>query len=146
MDTTTLIATVALLAFMIERLTNGLTVLLGYWQWWRMRMEVGANLDSDSRTRVERNRRVGLFGMSGLLGVLAALLLDVNFLAQVGLGTPNSTAGEIGSGLLLAAGADPIREYFKIREGKEEAPPAPPVQVTGTVVFQQAPPSPPKEV
>ena len=146
MDTTTLIATVALLAFMIERLTNGLAILLGYWGWWRLRMEVGANLDSDTRSRVERNRRVGLFGMSSLLGVIGALLLDVNFLAQVGFGSPDGTAGEIGSGLLLAAGADPIREYLKIQEGKGEAPPTPPVQVTGTVVFQQTPPGPSKAV
>ena len=136
MDTTTLVAMVALLAFMVERLTNGLATLLGYLRWWRQRMEVSLTADPENRARVDRNRRVGLFTMSALLGMAGALLLDLDFLSQLGLGTEPTTLGKITSGLLIAAGADPIREVFKAREVKGETAPAP-IQVTGSLVLQQ---------
>ena len=140
MDTTTLVATFGLLAFMVERLTNGIAIVLGYWGWWRERMEVPATADLDARARIDRNRRVGLFGMSALLAVVGALLVKLNLLASLGLGSAESVAGQIVTGLLIASGADPIREVFMLRErGREAPPPSPPIQLTGTVVLQQAP-------
>lgn len=47
MEATTLVITFGLLAFMVERLTNGIAVALGYWRWWRTRFEVSATADPD---------------------------------------------------------------------------------------------------
>jgi hypothetical protein len=144
MDTTTLVATFGLLAFMVERLTNGLAVVLGYWGWWRVRMEVSPTLGPDTRARIERNRRVGLFALTALLAVVGALLMQLNLLASLGLGAKESIAGQVVTGLMIASGADPIREFLKLREtGRAEPPPSPPIQLTGTVILQQAPPGSP---
>lgn len=145
MDTTTLLATVALLSFMVERLTNGLAILLSYWPWWRMRMEVSGTAEIELRSRIERNRRVGLFAMSAVLAIIGSLLLDLNLFSQLGLGTAQSLAGKIATGLLIAAGADPIREAFQMRERRQESPPSPsPIQVSGTLVLKQNEEEPPQ--
>jgi hypothetical protein len=141
MDTTTLVATFGLLAFMVERLTNGMATVAGYWGWWRTRMEVPATPDPEARARVDRNRRVGLFVLSAVLAVAGALLIKLNFLAKVGLEGVPATAGYIVTGLLIAAGADPIREVFKLGDRqRERSAPSAPIQVTGTLIVQQAPP------
>ncbi len=135
METTTLIVTFGLLAFLVERLANGLGIVLGYTGWWRKHMEVSSKLGPDERQDVERNRRVALFIISAVLGVAGAILAKLNLLAQLGLGDAESVAGRVVTGLLIAAGADPIRELVKQRGVRREVPPAP-VQVTGTVVLQ----------
>ena len=93
MDTTTLIATFVLLAFMVERLTNGLALLLGYWDWWRERMEVSLTADLDSKSSIDRNRRVFLFALSAVLAVFGSVLMDLNLLVLLGVEIP-ATAGE----------------------------------------------------
>lgn len=144
MDTTTLVATFGLLAFMVERLTNGIAVVLGYWGWWSVRMEVSPTLDPDTRALIERNRRVGLFALTALLAVVGALLMQLNLLASLGLGSQESIAGQVVTGLLIASGADPIREFLELRETRRAEPPPPsPIQLTGTVILQQAPPGSP---
>ena len=144
MDTTTLVATFGLLAFMVERLTNGIAVVLGYWGWWSVRMEVSPTLDPDTRALIERNRRVGLFALTALLAVVGALLMQLNLLASLGLGGKESIAGQVVTGLMIASGADPIREFLQLRETRRaEPPPSPPIQLTGTVILQQAPPGSP---
>ncbi len=141
MDTTTLVATFGLLAF-VERLTNGIAIVAGYSGWWRARMEVPATGDPGVRAQVDRNRRVGLFALSAALAVIGAVLIKLNFLAKVGLESVPATAGYIVTGLLIASGADPIREVFKLGDRQREAPAPPsPIQVTGTLVVQQGPPA-----
>lgn len=139
MDVTTLVATFGLLAFMIERLTNGIAVVLGYWGWWRARMEVSALADPDSRAQIERNRRVALFALSALLAIIGALVANVNLIAAAGLRAVPEIAGLILSGFLIAAGADPLRELLKPRE-RDRAPQPSPIQLTGTLIVQQVPP------
>jgi hypothetical protein len=142
MDSTTLVVTFGFLAFMVERLTNGISILLGYWDWWRAHMEPLPAADEATRSRIDRNRRVGLFALSLLLSVAGALLTKLNLLASVsGLGDVPPHAGYVITGLVIAAGADPIRELLNLRdrrdEGRESRQPSP-VQVTGTLIVQQA--------
>lgn len=139
MDTTTMLATFGLLAFLTERLTNGIAVVLGYFTWWRTRMEVSLTADPETRARIERNRRVGLFGLSAVLAIVGAVALHLDVLAKLGLASPTS-GGAIVTGLLIASGADPIRELLKGRETRRESsePPAP-IQITGTLVLQTPP-------
>ncbi|MFQ5847955.1 MAG: hypothetical protein ACE5IQ_09865 [Candidatus Methylomirabilales bacterium] len=140
MDTTTLVATFGLLAFMVERLTNGIAIVLGYWGWWRERMEVSATVDPHAQGQIERNRRVVLFALSALLAVVGALLVKLNLLASLGLGSAQSVGGQVLTGLLIASGADPIREVLKLRErGRETPSQSPPIQLTGMLILQQAP-------
>ncbi len=145
METTTLVVTFGLLAFLVERLTNGVAIVLGYSGWWRARMEVPATADPDTRVPIERNRRVALFSLSVVLAVVGALVLDLNILSQLGLTSADSTAGTVATGLLIAAGADPIREFIRQRSPEErsrrESPPAQ-VQVTGTLIVRDASQSP----
>jgi len=136
MDTTTMLATFGLLAFLTERLTNGIAVVLGYWTWWRIRMEVSLTADPDTRARIERNRRVGLFGLSAVLAMAGAVALHLDVLAKLGLASPTA-GGAIVTGLLIASGADPIRELLKGRESRRESSESPaPIQITGTLVLQ----------
>ena len=140
MDSATLVLTFGFLAFMVERLTNGVATVLGYWEWWRARMEVSPLADEATRLRIDRNRRVGLFGVSLLFSVIGTLATGLNLLAQVPAFANHPIAGSIVSGLLIAAGADPIREYLKLDDRKdrsrEDRQPTP-VQVTGTLIIQQ---------
>lgn len=139
MDTTTVVATFGILAFLVERLTNGIAIVLGYWGWWRQRMEVRPTGDPDTRAQIERNRRVALFALSAVLAVIGAVLMELDILTKLGLASAG-TGGYVVTGLLIAAGADPIREVFKLGErGREAPPPAAPIQVSGTLVVQQAP-------
>lgn len=140
MDVTTLVAVFGLLAFLVERLTNGIAIVLGYWSWWRLRMEAPAAVDPDTRALVDRNRRAGLFALSAVFAVVGAVLVKLNLLAELNVRGVPPTAGYIVTGLLIAAGADPIREVLKLRDHGREAP-ASPVQVTGTLLLQQAPPA-----
>jgi hypothetical protein len=142
MDSTTLVITFGFLAFMVERLTNGIAIMLGYWPWWRLHMEPSSLADEVTRLQTDRNRRVGLFALSVVFSVIAALLANLNLLA----GIPafehiSPIAGSIISGLMIAAGADPIREFLKIgdkRDESRESRQQSPVQVTGTLILQQA--------
>ena len=143
MDTTTLLATFGLLAFLVERLVNGVAIVFGYFEWWRSRMEVPATATPTVQARVDRNRRVALFGLSALLGVLGAYLIDLNLLAELRIQRVPLGAGKFVTGLLIASGADPIRELLKLRDKKREEPsPSQPIQVSGTLLLQQAPPAP----
>jgi hypothetical protein len=80
--------------------------------------------------------------LSVVFSVIAALLANLNLLA----GIPafehiSPIAGSIISGLMIAAGADPIREFLKIgdkRDESRESRQQSPVQVTGTLILQQA--------
>jgi hypothetical protein len=138
MDTTTLLATYGLLAFLVERLTNGVALVLGYWNWWRMRMEVVSGIDPSTQARIDRNRRVGLFALSALLAVTGSLLLKLNLLDQAGLKLVQGTAGFITTGFLIAAGAEPLREILKLGDRESKSPPQPTsIQLTGTLVVQQ---------
>jgi hypothetical protein len=134
MDTTMLVAAFALLAFLVERLTNGAAILLGYWPWWRDRIEGSPTADPDTRARIERNRRVSLFGLSALLAVPGAVLMNLNLLPALGFGGVAPIAGQLTTGLLIASGADPIRDLLRLREKKPE--PAP-IQIAGTLVLKQ---------
>jgi len=140
MDTTTLIATFVLLAFMVERLTNGIAVVLGYWGWWRTRMEVSLTADLDTKSRIDRNRRVFLFVLSAVLAVTGSVFMELSLLSQLGVELP-ALAGEVVTGLLVASGADPIREFVNIRRQRDQetTPPSTPIQVTGTLVVHNAP-------
>lgn len=139
MDTTTLVATLGLLAFMVERLTNGMAMVLGYSGWWKLHMEGSATADPDTRARIDRNRRVALFALSALLAVVGSLFIKLDFLAQLGLQDVPPRAGQIVTGFLIASGADPIRELLKLRDrGREVPQPSQPIQLTGTLVLQQA--------
>ncbi len=141
MDTTTLIATFALLAFMVERLTNGIAVVLGYWAWWRRRMEAPLSADADTKSRVDRNRRVFLFVLTTLLAVTGSVFMGLNLLAQLGVDLP-SLAGETITGLLIASGADPIRElsHFRRQQEPNTSSTPTPVQVTGTLIVHNSQP------
>lgn len=139
MDTTSVVVTFALLAFMVERLTSGLTILLGYSRWWRSHMEVSSVAGAEEVAGVERNRRVGLFVLSALLAIIGAVLAKLNLLAQlINVGSTPAAAGYIITGLLIASGADPIRELLKLRTDREGREP-PPIQVSGTLVLRQEP-------
>jgi hypothetical protein len=139
MDTTTMLATFGLLAFLTERLTNGIAIVLGYFKWWETRMEVSPLADPAKRTLVERNRRVALFGMSAVLAIAGAWWVQLDVLAKLGLANPSS-AGPVVTGLLIASGADPIRELLKGREMRRDgSEPAAPIQITGTLVLQTPP-------
>jgi hypothetical protein len=143
MDSAALVVTFGFLAFMVERLTNGISILLGYWGWWRTHMESLPGTDEVTRSHIDRNRRVALFAMSLVLSVVGALLTKLNLLSQVsGLAGVPEIAGSIVSGLVIAAGADPIRELLNLKdrrdEGRESRQAFPsPVQVTGTLIIQQ---------
>ena len=141
MDTTTVIATFALLSFMVERLTNGITLLLGYTTWWQERMEVPRIEDLPARSGNERNRRVALFGIGVILAVPGTLVMGIDILSQLQLPQMPELAGEAITGLLIASGADPIREFARSRElrVREGAAAPQPIQVAGTLVVQQSP-------
>lgn len=141
MDTTTLLATYALLAFLVERLTNGLALLMGYWKWWRFHFEVTATVDHARRGEIDRNRRVALFVLSAVVAVAGAMLAQLNLLPQIKLEGVPPIAGQILTGLLIASGADPIREIIQRRELRRDEPtPITPLQVSGTLVLQQSVP------
>jgi hypothetical protein len=140
MEATTLVVSFALLAFMVERLTNGLAIVLGYWPWWRSRMEVVSGADPLKQAAIERNRRVGLFAMSSLLAVGGAIFAKLNLLAQLGATATPELAGYLVTGLLVAAGADPIREALN-RRGSRDTQPPPPIQVSGTLLVRRDPDS-----
>jgi hypothetical protein len=147
MDTTRLLATYALLAFLVERLTNGLSILLSYWNWWRVRFDTSTVVDSARRTEVERNRRVVLFFMGAFVGIVGALIANLNLLSQAGLQGIPPLADQILTGLLIASGGDPIREAIHKRsDRRDEPPPATPIQVTGTLVLQQPDSDPGKKI
>ena len=141
MDTTTVIATFALLAFMVERLTNGVALMLGYSAWWRERMEISGVEEPDVRSRNERNRRVAMFGIGVVLAVPGALFMGIDILAQLQLPGLPEQVGKVVTGLLVASGADPIREFVRSRDlrDRQKAAAPQPVQVAGTLVLQQSP-------
>lgn len=141
MDATTLVLTFGFLAFMVERLTNGIAIGLGYWPWWQTHMEVSPLADEDARARAERNRKVALFGLSAVVAILATLLANLNLLAQVpAFASVPQVAGNIISGFIIAAGADPIRELLKMGDRRDEKSREPsPIHVSGTLVIQQMP-------
>lgn len=147
MDTTTLLATFGLLAFMVERLTHGLMLLLSYSSWWRARI-TGNLADPADHEAADRNRRVLSFTIGAILAVLGAIWLKLDLLLKFGvpIGTGSeSLAGPVVTGLLIAAGADPIRDLLQGRDRiKHDPDPSPPIQVSGTLVLQQALPSEPK--
>ena len=138
MDTTRLLATYALLAFLVERLTNGLSILLSYWPWWRLRFDTSTVVDSARRTEVERNRRVVLFFMGAFIGIVGALIANLNLLSQAGLQGIPPFVDQVFTGLLIASGGDPIREAIHKRSDRHDEPrPVTPIQVTGTLVLHQ---------
>lgn len=141
METTTVVATLGLLAFLVERVTNGTVLLLGYWSWWQGRFEGSGVTDPVAQARIDRNRRSALFAISAILAVLGAWWANLNFLEQVGVKNVPPAAAIVVTGLLMAAGADPIRELVKLRERKDERSASPqPIQLSGTVIIQQARP------
>lgn len=141
MDTTTLLATYALLAFLVERLTNGVSLLLSYLNWWRVRFDVTTAADTARRGKIDRNRRVALFFLGAVVAVVGTILVKLNLLAQIGIDGVPAIADQILTGLLIASGGDPIREIIQKRERRgEEPPPTSPLQVTGTLVLQQSGP------
>jgi hypothetical protein len=142
MDATTLVITFGFLAFMVERVTNGIAIGLGYWPWWRAHMEVSPLADEGARAHAERNRKVALFGLSAVVAIVATLLANLNLLAHVpAFENVPQVAFNIISGFIIAAGADPIREFLNMGDRKEEARhrERSPIQVSGTLVVQQTP-------
>jgi hypothetical protein len=95
--------------------------------------------DPEAQAGIERNRRVGLFALSALLAVIGALLAKLNLVAQLNVANVPAVAGYIITGLLVASGADPIRELLKQRSGDREARESPPIQVSGTLILRQEP-------
>ena len=145
MDTTKVVATFALLAFMVERLTNGLALLLSYSKRWRASFDGTAEFDAAKREAMDRNRRVLLFFLGAVIAVIGALAAKLELLAAFGIALA-PIADRIVSGLLIASGADPIREILQKRAEmrRDESRPAPPMQITGTLILQQpGPPAPP---
>jgi len=140
MDSATLLILVGLLSFVVERVTNAIAIILGYWRWWRDRMELLPSQTRDERSRIERNRRVGLFVLGAVLAIAGCYLLNLDVLA--GIVTTMSPGGGLGrffiSGLLIASGADPIRELLHLREqGHSEQEKPSPIAVSGTLIIQQ---------
>jgi len=135
MEVTSAVVLFALLAFMVERLTNGLALLLGYLRGWRAHFEVIEVADPVRRAANERNRRVALFVIGVVLAVPGAVALGIDPISQLLLQDLPGPSGEIATGLLAASGADPIREMVRMRDrpASEQAP----VQVTGTLILQQ---------
>ena len=131
--------TFALLAFLVERLTNGLVLLLGYSTWWSTRMEPRALATPDDQGRADRNRRVALFGLSTAVATIGAFALGVNVLRDLGIDAVRGPAALLVTGLLIGAGADPIRELItsRSRPSRDGGERAAPIQVTGTPVLQQ---------
>lgn len=142
MDTTTLLATFALLAFLVERLTNGAATLLGYWGAWQQRFEITPTLDPAAQAANVRNRRVALFAMGAVISVVGAILADLKLLEQLRLADVPDLGDQIITGLLIASGGDPIREIVQQRSLRRDAQSEPtPLRVSGTLVLQQAPPT-----
>jgi len=137
MEATTVVVTFGLLAFLVERLTNGLAIVLGYWPWWRTHMELAADAAPLAQASVVRNRRVALFTVSALLAVAGAFAAKLDLLAQLGAAGTPPIAGYIVTGLMVAAGADPIREALKLRGDQAAPSPPAPIQVSGTLVLQR---------
>jgi hypothetical protein len=140
MDSATLLILVGLLSFVVERVTNAVAIILGYSRWWRERMELLPSQAPDERSKIERNRRVGLFVLGALLAIAGCYLLNLDVLA--GIVTTTSPRGGLGhyfvSGLLIASGADPIRELLHLREqGHIEREQPSPIAVSGTLIVQQ---------
>ena len=103
-------------------------------------MEVSTTSDPFKQSQLNRNRRVALFTLGVLLAVPGALFLNLDILTGLGVTNLPPPAGEALTGLLTASGADPIRELLSKRglKEKESAPDTQPIQVTGTLVVQQA--------
>jgi hypothetical protein len=100
-------------------------------------MEPSATADPVAQAHVDRNRRSALFGLSAILAMTGAVLLKLDLLGKVGLGIGPGLAGNLVTGLLLAAGAEPLREVLKLGDRESKPPPQPtPIQLTGTVVLQ----------
>jgi hypothetical protein len=144
MEATTVVVTFGLLAFLVERLTNGLAVVLGYWRWWRTHMEVVSGADPVAQAAIARNRRVALFTFSALMAIGGAFAAKLDLLAQLGAAGTPAVAGYIVTGLMVAAGADPIREALKLRGDRADRNPPAPIQVAGTLVVQREPGSQPE--
>ena len=97
-------------------------------------------VDASRRQANERNRRVVLFALGALIAVVGAILADLKLLEQIRMQGVPALADQIVTGLLIASGADPIRELVQERGRRREAAAQPaPLQVTGTLVLQQAP-------
>jgi len=140
MDTTTLLATFALLAFLVERLTNAMAILFAFSSAWRQHFDVSAAADPDKRIRNDRNRRIALFLVGAAVAIVGALVAQINLLGELGLDAVPQRAGEVVTGLLIASGAEPIRELIQQRaRGRDEPPQTTPIQVSGTLVIQQSP-------
>ena len=138
MDTTKIVANYVLLAFLVERLTNGLAILLSYSKGWRARFAPEAEFDAVRRGDVERNRRVVLFFLGAAVAVIGALLARLELLASFGVTVGSPVVDRIVSGLLIAAGGDPIREFLQKRQERRDEPRlATPIVVTGTLILQQ---------
>jgi hypothetical protein len=115
MEATSAIAMFALMAFMVERLTNGVALLLGYFPWWRAHFEPPIGGDAALRASNDRNRRLALFVLGIAIAVPLAVGLNLDVLSQLQLPELPPPAAEIGTGLLAATGADPIREIIRSR-------------------------------
>jgi hypothetical protein len=139
MDTTTLLAIYALLAFLVERLTNGVSVLLSYGNWWRNRFDLTTAEDPVRGSEIDRNRRVALFLIGAILAVAGTILMKLGLITQIGVKGLPPIADQFLTGLVIASGGDPIREFIQRRERRRDAPqPSTPLQVSGTLVLQKS--------
>ncbi len=137
MDTTTTLALWALLAFLVERVTNGMALIFSYGKWWRAHMEYSPSLGWDARAQIDRNRRVTLFGLSAGIAMMCAVMWQLDLFAYLGLALHPQFMAYILTGILIAAGAEPIREAFRLREQPKESTAPQPIHIQGTLTLQQ---------
>ena len=110
LETTTALLFFAMLAFLVERLTNGLCLIFGYLEFWRRHFETIPSANSAKNDRNYRNRRVFLFFLGIVTAVPLCVYFGFNIIDQLQLPAIDPVAEQIGTGLLAATGADPIRE------------------------------------
>jgi hypothetical protein len=111
MEATTALVMFALLAFLVERLTNGIALILEYTAFWRRHFEADDGNDRARNQRNYRNRRIFLFVLGIAVAVPLCILFELNIFAQLQLLPVGSVEfQQAATGLLAATGADPIRE------------------------------------
>lgn len=117
METTTAILLFVMLAFIVERLTNGLAMIVSYLKFWGKYFE--AALGNEELTeRNLKNRRIVLFLLGIGVGVPLCIYFEFDLFSQLQLAQLPELGGQIGTGLLAGCGADPLRELATSNDGK----------------------------
>ena len=134
---TTLLSTVLVISFAIERFISAIMFTFSFSSRWRRIFDVTTAENAESTSRIQRNRKAISFAFASVFGIVGVgWLANVGVLFQLGYKVP-AIADTIFTGLLVAGGAEPIRELFQRQETKraksqEESGPQL-VQLSGTV-------------